>query len=101
MTVPGLGTLPGGHWDAALTHFTQRGYSVKDMLDAGLISQRDSGGHYDRFRNRLMFPIRDQRGRVIAFGGRVLPGSQDPAKYLNSPETPLTQGFDGSETITS
>ena len=51
---------------------------------------RESGnGFYDTFRNRLMFPIRDENGRVIAFGGRVMPGSDDKAKYLNSPETPL------------
>ena len=57
---------------------------------AGLVKARETGnGFYDTFRNRLMFPIRDESGRIIAFGGRVMPGSQDPAKYLNSPETPL------------
>ena len=59
---------------------------------AGLVKQRDpekGDGYYDTFRNRLMFPIRDEAGRVIAFGGRVMPGSDDKAKYLNSPETPL------------
>ena len=60
------------------------------LAAAGLVKTRDSGnGFYDTFRNRLMFPIRDENGRVIAFGGRVMPGSEDPAKYLNSPETPL------------
>ncbi|MDA3921813.1 MAG: DNA primase [Salinisphaera sp.] len=54
---------------------------------AGLLIPRDSGGFFDRFRNRLMFPIRDTRGRTIAFGGRTL--GDDKAKYLNSPETPL------------
>lgn len=54
---------------------------------AGLLIARDSGGYFDRFRNRLMFPIRDTRGRTIAFGGRAL--GDDKAKYLNSPETPL------------
>jgi DNA primase len=54
------------------------------------VKPREKGnGFYDTFRNRLMFPIRDENGRVIAFGGRVMPGSEDPAKYLNSPETPL------------
>ncbi len=52
---------------------------------AGLTLAKDNGQHYDRFRNRLMFPIRDTRGRVVAFGGRTL--EDDPAKYLNSPET--------------
>ena len=55
-----------------------------------MVKPRERGdGFYDTFRNRLMFPIRDETGRVIAFGGRVMPGSADPAKYLNSPETPL------------
>ncbi|MBH04410.1 MAG: DNA primase [Xanthomonadales bacterium] len=54
---------------------------------AGMLIERDSGGYFDRFRNRLMFPIRDTRGRTIAFGGRAL--GDDKAKYLNSPETPL------------
>src|SRR6202012_5406035 len=60
------------------------------LATAGLVKPRNNGeGYYDTFRNRLMFPIRDENSRVIAFGGRVMPGSQDPAKYLNSPETPL------------
>jgi len=54
------------------------------------VKARDGGnGFYDTFRNRLMFPICDEGGRTIGFGGRVMPGSEDPAKYLNSPETPL------------
>ena len=57
-------------------------------METGLIIEREKGdGHYDRFRDRLMFPIRDARGRVIGFGGRVL--DQGEPKYLNSPETPL------------
>src|SRR5208283_4916084 len=56
----------------------------------GLVKKRDNGpGFYDTFRNRLIFPIRDESGRVIAFGGREMPGSDSPPKYLNSPETPL------------
>ena len=70
-------------------YLTGRGVSVADMIEAGLlIGGDDIPEPYDRFRNRVMFPIEDQRGRVIAFGGRAL----DPnakAKYLNSPETPL------------
>ena len=57
------------------------------MLEAGLLIQKEDGGHYDRFRDRVMFPIRDRRGRCIGFGGRVLDDG-DP-KYLNSPETPV------------
>lgn len=62
-------------------------YGAKALLTAGLVIENDAGRRYDRFRNRIMFPILDRRGRVIAFGGRVLDGSEP--KYLNSPETPL------------
>ncbi len=58
------------------------------LLEAGLITKNDKGRTYDRFRGRIMFPIRDTRGRVIAFGGRLL-GDGDGPKYLNSPETPI------------
>ena len=58
------------------------------MVDAGLlIENAETGKRYDRFRDRVMFPIRDSRGRIIAFGGRVL--GDDKPKYLNSPETPV------------
>jgi len=77
-------------WDGLLTHPLMRKFTPAQLALAGLVKPRQSGdGHYDTFRNRLMFPIRDESGRIIAFGGRVMPGSQDPAKYLNSPETPL------------
>jgi DNA primase len=66
---------------------TQRLPDRSAAARAGLLVERDSGGYFDRFRNRLMFPIRDTRGRAIAFGGRTL--GNDSAKYLNSPETPL------------
>ena len=78
----GIGFAPES-WDA-LTTFLQ---DPKHAVEAGLLIQKDSGGVYDRFRNRVMFPIRDTRGRVIGFGGRTL--GNDPAKYLNSPETAL------------
>ena len=61
---------------------------AKKLLEAGLVSPKDQGGMYDRFRARIMFPIRDTRGRVIGFGGRRLGDGQGP-KYLNSPETPV------------
>ena len=77
-------------WDALLRSSVGRKFTPQQLEMAGLAKARQQGsGHYDTFRNRLMFPIRDENGRVIAFGGRVMPGSQDPAKYLNSPETPL------------
>lgn len=80
----GIGFAPD-RWDA-LSGFLQ---SADHAVTAGLLIERDGqpGQVYDRFRNRIMFPIRDTRGRVIAFGGRTL--GNDPAKYLNSPETPL------------
>ncbi len=83
----GLGYAPEG-WDNALKHFTERGYSEQDLFDAGLLSERDSGGYYDRFRHRLMIPIRDERGRMAGFGARALADDQTP-KYLNSPQTTL------------
>jgi DNA primase len=69
--------------------FEQRNFTIEQMLDSGLISksQRD-GSLYDRFRNRLMFPIHDEMGKVIAFGGRALAAEDEP-KYLNSAESPL------------
>ncbi|MCH7882361.1 MAG: DNA primase [Proteobacteria bacterium] len=60
----------------------------KTLAEAGMIIEKDDGQYYDRFRNRLMFPIRDRRGRTIAFGGRVI-DPEDSPKYLNSPETPI------------
>jgi DNA primase len=83
----GLGYAPNA-WDSALTHFTQRGYSEQDLAEAGLISPRDSGGFYDRFRNRLMIPIRDENGRMAGFGARIVDPNDVP-KFLNSPETPI------------
>ena len=80
-------------WNALLNRFGSQETDRQRLLQAGLIIERErrgterEGGHYDRFRDRLMFPIRDSRGRVIAFGGRIL--DQGEPKYLNSPETPL------------
>lgn len=83
----GLGFAPPG-WDNLLKHFGNDPLQQKAMIDAGLlIENAENGRRYDRFRDRVMFPIRDSRGRVIAFGGRVL--GDDKPKYLNSPETPV------------
>ncbi|MDB5358262.1 MAG: primase [Phycisphaerales bacterium] len=77
-------------WDGLLRGPVGRKFAPQQLRDGGLVKEREKGaGFYDTFRNRLMFPIRDENSRVIAFGGRVMPGSEDPAKYLNSPETPL------------
>ena len=83
----GLGYAPNS-WDSALVYFTQRGYTERDLFDAGLISERDSGGYYDRFRNRLMIPIRDENGKMAGFGARIIDPNDVP-KFLNSPETPI------------
>ncbi len=82
-------------WRALSDHLLDRGYARQDLLDAGLIVARDDGGHYDRFRGRLIIPIRDERGRVIGFAGRTLDPEGVP-KYLNSPQTSL---FDKSHTL--
>ena len=66
------------------------GVSEEALLEAGLATKSDKGRVYDRFRERIIFPIRDTRGRVIGFGGRTLIADDGP-KYLNSPETPLFQ----------
>lgn len=82
----GIGMAPDG-WDNVLKTFGSSQTLVKQLLDAGLLIKNDAGRTYDRFRHRIMFPIRDRRGRVIGFGGRVLDDSTP--KYLNSPETPI------------
>ncbi|AUI67112.1 MULTISPECIES: DNA primase [Glaesserella] len=71
--------------DVVLRRFGNNPEEVQKLLDTGMLSKNERGNVYDRFRNRVMFPIRDKRGRVIAFGGRVL-GDEKP-KYLNSPES--------------
>ncbi|MDC9590013.1 DNA primase [Xenorhabdus sp. XENO-10] len=81
-----IGFAPAG-WDNALKRFAHNEEDRKQLNDAGMLVTNDNGRTYDRFRERVMFPIRDRRGRVIAFGGRVL-GDALP-KYLNSPETEI------------
>ena len=82
----GIGFAPDG-WSAVLDRYGKTTEATERLLAAGLIIRKDNGRNYDRFRDRLMFPIRDARGRTIAFGGRTL-GDGEP-KYLNSPETVL------------
>lgn len=83
-----IGYAPGTR-DALKRHLTGKGVDEEDMVEAGLVIRPDDGRPgYDRFRNRLMIPIEDDRGRVVAFGGRTLDPDGQP-KYLNSPETPL------------
>lgn len=85
-----VGWAPGER-DALKRHLLMKGVEEAAMVEAGLVIRPDDGRPaYDRFRNRLMIPIHDVRGRVVAFGGRALAADQEP-KYLNSPETPLFQ----------
>ena len=81
-----IGFAPNA-FDSTLRTFGQSQEDIQKLLDAGVLTKNDSGRIYDKFRNRIMFPIRDKRGRVIAFGGRVLPNDDQGAKYMNSPET--------------
>ena len=81
-----IGYAPDG-WDEVRKRFALSSELEKQLIDAGMLIAKEKGGSYDRFRDRLMFPIHDRRGRVIGFGGRVL-GNEEP-KYLNSPETPI------------
>ena len=104
----GLGYAPQGY-DNALKHFTQRGYSQQDLIDTGLLTVREAdeadaprtthhaSRSYDKFRNRIMIPIRDEQGRMSGFGARIV-DPNDPStpsaeqaspKFLNSPETPI------------
>jgi DNA primase len=80
-------------WDAFLSWALERGYQQRLLLESGLVTRRDeSAGEdkgYDRFRNRIMFPIHNDVGEVIAFSGRILDKEAEAAKYVNSPETPL------------
>lgn len=91
----GLGFAPSGY-DNALKYFTQRGYSQQDLIDSGLLTVRESDSQapnsesrvYDKFRNRIMIPIRDENGKMAGFGARIVDPNDVP-KFLNSPETPI------------
>lgn len=83
-----LGYAPDG-FDTLLTAAGKRGWSAELVVQAGLASRRESGGFIDRFRDRVMFPIGDKMGEVVAFGGRIIEKKEDAPKYINSAETPL------------
>ncbi len=78
-------------WNDLLRRLADKGVGAPDLVRAGLMIEKEKGGGYDRFRNRLMFPIAGIDGQVIGFGGRALPSEADDkgAKYINTPETPL------------
>lgn len=83
-----LGFAPPG-WDHVLQNFGKTLQLKQHLFDSGMLIKKEEGGFYDRFRDRIMFPIHDRRGRIIGFGGRVLDKAEP--KYLNSPETPIFQ----------
>lgn len=84
----GLGYAPKGY-DNLLKHFTAKDYSEQDLVDSGMLSVRDEDKkHFDRFRNRIMIPIRDENGKMAGFGARIVDPNDIP-KFLNSPETPI------------
>ncbi len=82
----GLGAA-ADEWDGLLQAMTKKGYSKSELLSAGLVVQGKNGSLYDKFRSRLMFPVIDVRGDVVAFGGRIISKDDPGAKYMNSPET--------------
>ncbi len=82
-----LGYAPDS-WNAALNYLRAKGYTFEEIREAGLLTERQDGGGYDRFRHRIMFPIRDMSGKISGFGARVL-RAEDQPKFLNSPQTPL------------
>lgn len=82
----GMGASPNA-WDGLLTAMTKKGYTKAELLSAGLVVQNKNGRLYDKFRNRLMLPVVDTRGDVVAFGSRVIDNSEP--KYMNSSETPV------------
>ncbi len=85
----GLGAAPDS-WDGLLNHLHRCGYSTADLVQADVILKSQRGSYYDRFRKRIMFPIIDIRGRVIAFSGRAMPGDDKKgAKYVNTGDTPI------------
>jgi DNA primase len=83
----GYGYAPDS-WDAMISFFTTRGVDTGTLLDCGLVSERETGGFYDRFRNRIMIPIRSVEGKMAGFGARILDPNDMP-KFLNSPQTAL------------
>ena len=88
LTTFGVGYAPDG-WDNMVRAMKAKGYTDQELIDSGLVtqSQKDKTKIFDRFRDRLMFPIIDVRGNVIGFGGRIIKKDDNAAKYLNSPET--------------
>lgn len=89
LTTFGVGYAPDS-WDSLVKAMRAKGYTDEELKESGLVTVSQKNGNlFDRFRDRLMFPIIDVRGNVIAFGGRILKSDSEAAKYLNSPESPI------------
>ena len=89
LTTFGVGYAPDS-WDSMVKAMKAKGYTEEELKESGLVTiSQKNGNIFDRFRDRLMFPIIDVRGNVIAFGGRIIKNDPNAAKYLNSPETPI------------
>ena len=85
----GLGAAPDS-WDMLIKHLKEKGYRDEDMLAAGVVGKSQRGTLYDRFRKRVMFPIINIRGNIIAFSGRAMPGEdKQGGKYVNTSDTPV------------
>ena len=82
----GIGASPAA-WDTTMKHLLDNGFTQQHLEDAGLVIVKDDGKVYDRFRGRVMFPIRDDSGRVVGFSARILGEEKDAPKYINSPQT--------------
>jgi len=84
----GLGYAPDS-WDSLQKYLYKKNYEQEDLVTAGLLIKSEKGSYYDRFRGRLIFPLRDSRGNIMGFSGRSLDAYEKAAKYINSPETPI------------
>lgn len=90
-----LGYAPNS-WDNLLSVMSERGYHAQDLVLVGLARRNERGGYYDALRNRLVFPIRNMRGRIVGFGGRIIQDDEQSPKYINSPQSII---FDKSSTL--
>ncbi|PIQ73164.1 DNA primase [Candidatus Roizmanbacteria bacterium CG11_big_fil_rev_8_21_14_0_20_36_8] len=76
-------------WDSLKRYLLKKNYTIQEIVETGLIIKKTNGGAYDRFRNRIIFPLRDARSNVVGFSGRILDGENKEAKYVNTPETEI------------
>jgi len=84
----GIGLAPN-EWEWLKKKLSGRGFTPKSLIESGLMGRNEQGGTYDRFKNRIVFPVINESGKVVAFGGRIWQGESAGAKYVNSPESPV------------